>query len=190
MEGRRLDRHSWIAAGLDALLAAGPEAVAVQPLARAIGATKGSFYWHFAGRSDLLAAVLERWYEVDTERVIADVERHGGPPAERIRRLLARVTAAARQEPGELTLSAGDPQVAPMLARVTERRIAYVAALLVETGLDKRAARRRAILAYTAFLGHAQLARSAPGVLPRSPAARRALLDEEVTALIGRTAET
>ena len=36
-------------------------AVAVEPLARRLGVTKGSFYWHFANREALVAAAVTRW---------------------------------------------------------------------------------------------------------------------------------
>ena len=54
----RLSRDSWIDAALELLLQSGPDAVAVQPIARRLGTTKGSFYWHFSSRDDLLRATL------------------------------------------------------------------------------------------------------------------------------------
>ena len=51
----RTPRTSWIDEGLRALAAGGPEAVRIEPLARALGVTKGGFYWHFADRRALLA---------------------------------------------------------------------------------------------------------------------------------------
>jgi AcrR family transcriptional regulator len=61
----RLSRQSWLNAARIALLHQGPEAVAVEPLARALRVTKGSFYWHFRDRQDLLETLLAEW-EVET----------------------------------------------------------------------------------------------------------------------------
>ncbi len=55
----RLDADAWIAAAFDALAEGGIDAVRVEPLATALGITKGSFYWHFADRRALLDAMLE-----------------------------------------------------------------------------------------------------------------------------------
>ena len=57
----RLDAAAWIAAAFDALADGGIDAVRVEPLAKALGITKGSFYWHFADRRALLDAMLDAW---------------------------------------------------------------------------------------------------------------------------------
>ena len=44
----------WITAALEAMRRGGVEAVAVEAIAVKLGVTKGSFYWHFRDRSDLL----------------------------------------------------------------------------------------------------------------------------------------
>lgn len=175
-----LDRQSWITAALRALLRDGPSAVAVEPLARSLAATKGSFYWHFHSRDELLEATLDEWIRLTTDDVIAAMDELDVPPAERARRLFAMVIEASERHPGQLVLlaSADHPSVAAALDRATRRRIDYVAHLLRSAGLAAPIARRRAILAYAAYLGWAQLAHTTPGVLPRRGAARRALRDE------------
>ena len=57
----RLGRDDWIRAALDAIAAGGLAAVAVEPLARSLGVTKGSFYAHFSNRDELIEAALEAW---------------------------------------------------------------------------------------------------------------------------------
>jgi hypothetical protein len=69
-----------------------------------------------------------------------------------------------------LQASASHPLVAPTLDRVTERRLAYLTRLYTELGLSRARARDRGLLAYTAFLGHAQLAHATPGLLPQGRA--------------------
>lgn len=189
-EGRtqRLSREDWTAAALDALEQGGLAAVAIEPLATRLGATKGSGYWHFANRADLVTATLQRWEQDHTAAVIAQVER-GGAPAGRLRELLYLVMGHAGPNTVELALlaSAEDPQVAAALQRVTERRLGYLAGLFAELGFDADEARRRALLAYTTYLGHAQLARTAPAAVPVG-AQREAYLESVLAALIGGAA--
>jgi AcrR family transcriptional regulator len=167
---KRLSAADWTAAALDALATGGIGAIAVEPLAARLGTTKGSFYWHFAHREALLEAALREWERVDTEDVITLVEAvpdaHG-----RLHALLRTALAgdgSHRAGAIELALqpSAGHPLVAPALARVTRRRLDYLAALFVELGFRTPEAARRALLAYTAYLGHAQLAHATPEVAP------------------------
>jgi AcrR family transcriptional regulator len=60
MDDRRT-REDWLRAARLALLHKGPEGVRVEPLARDLGVTKGSFYWHFRDRGELLETLLVEW---------------------------------------------------------------------------------------------------------------------------------
>ncbi|HEY2239319.1 MAG TPA: helix-turn-helix domain-containing protein, partial [Streptosporangiaceae bacterium] len=82
----RTPASAWVEAGLEALGAGGPEAVRVDPLARALGVTRGSFYWHFADRDALLTELLNAWERAATDDVLERVERHGGDARARLRR--------------------------------------------------------------------------------------------------------
>lgn len=190
MTDARLAKQDWIDAALDVLLTSGPDAVAVQPLARRLGATKGSFYWHFATRDELLTETLARWEVVATDDVIALLEAMDASAAEKATRLFAHVMTASEKRPGELLLLAGadHPAIAAAVERATKRRLAYVAQLLRQTGLSADVARRRADLAYAAYLGHAQLAHAVPAVLPRTARGRRDLVAEMATTLLGHNA--
>ncbi len=186
MPDTRLNRDNWIDAAVEALLREGPDGVAVQPLARQLGATKGSFYWHFASRDDLLRAALARWEAVATDDVIAAVEAAADTPGGRAALLIAEVTARSQERPGELLLLAGTahPDVGDAVERVTQRRIDYLARVLRASGLTQAVAARRATLGYAAYVGNAQLAHAVPAVLPASARGRRALATETVDALL------
>src|ERR1700761_2471100 len=175
-----LTAADWAAAALDALLAEGPAGVAVQPLARRLGTTKGSFYWHFESRDELLRAALARWQDVATGDVIRRTEAASDDPREKARLLFGWVTASSPEHPGQLRLlaAADHPDVSAALNRATRRRVAYVARLLREAGQPSGVATRRATLAYATYLGHAQLAHFTPGLLPATSKGRRELLDE------------
>src|SRR5215207_3899623 len=83
----RTPRSNWIDEGLRALAAGGPDAVRIEPLARALGVTKGGFYWHFEDRGALLAEMLDTWERVSIDEVIERVEGEGGDARSRLRRL-------------------------------------------------------------------------------------------------------
>lgn len=183
----RRTQDDWTDAALDVLLNEGPDAVAVQPIARRLGATKGSFYWHFSSRDALLRAALARWEVVATDDVIAEIEASPGSPVEKVKRLFDHVTASSEQHPGQLLLlgCAGQPDVTAALERTTTRRIGYVSRLLRDTGLTPAVADLRATLAYAAYLGHAQLAHTTPAALPRTSRARKELIEELAAVLLG-----
>jgi AcrR family transcriptional regulator len=181
--GRRLSADDWTSAALAALVEGGVAAVAVEPLAMRLGATKGSFYWHFRNRDALLAATLERWERLETDDVITRVEIEDDPRA-RLRALYLLATGGlpgrSRSAEPALQAAVAHPLVAPALARVTRRRLDYLGAQFTALGLPPRAARHRALLAYTAYLGHGQLVRTAPDLTPDDLGA---YADEVVAAL-------
>jgi AcrR family transcriptional regulator len=72
--GASLARADWIAAARALLVAEGVEAVKVTRLAEALGVTRGSFYWHFADRADLLDALLDQWARLNTRAVVEAAE--------------------------------------------------------------------------------------------------------------------
>ncbi len=175
---RRLSRADWVAAGLSALLANGPEAVAIEPVAAALGATKGSGYWHFANRQALLEAVLEQWHSTTTVDLIAHVEWEGGSPRDRLRHLLAIVTTAAQSSPGEqLVVASQDHTVRGAVERSVAARMGYLRQLSRESGSSTAQARTRATVAYSTYLGYAALCAATPAVIPRSRADRRQMLE-------------
>lgn len=151
--------------------------MAVEPLARAVGTSKGSFYWHFEDRNALLEATLEMWERRDTDRVIESLDE-SQDAVTRLRALLQLTFRSVldRSEGGagtvELALqaSASQPLVYRTLERVTTRRLDLLTKLYVELGLPRARARHRALLAYTAYLGHAQIAHATPELLPRGRA--------------------
>ncbi len=184
----RLSRDDWTAAALAALSEGGTAAVAIEQLATRLGATKGSAYWHFPNREALLRATLARWEAEYTEAVI-DLLEAEADLAVRLRRLLASVLEHRQGSAIELALlaSADDPLVRAALRRVSERRINYLAEQFRELGVAPAQARHWAVLSYSAYLGHAQLARTAAGSVPSGPRAAREYLDVAMQALLAGT---
>jgi len=185
----RLSRDDWIAAALAAIADGGLAAVAVEPLAVRLGATKGSFYWHFENRDALVDAAIRRWEKETTTDVAEEITSARDAPASQFRRLVTGVIERAEQDRvgPALLASAAHPAVAPALQRVTAARLNLIAMVLRRVGFPPAEARRRALLAYSAYLGHAQLAHSTPGVLPATRAGRRSYLNEAMSALTSRS---
>jgi AcrR family transcriptional regulator len=161
----RLDREAWIAAGLSALEEGGVPAVSAAAIAKALGVTRGSFYWHFSSREELLQAVLERWERDHSDAVLDDLERIRDPH-ERLRLLIA----AATSKPPSIFIrlleaQRTEPAVAAVLERSRERRVAFVAEAYREAGAAPAAARRRALAAYALYVGLAQLIDAEPDLL-------------------------
>ncbi len=167
----RLSAADWTAAALQVLAEGGLAAVAVEPLAARLGATKGSFYWHFKDRLELIEAALAQWEQRGTEDVIAAADAETDAVT-RLRELLRLVLGGVERQPAvggvELSLqaTANHPLVAPVLARVTRRRLGYLTRLFSELGFAPAEASRRGLLAYTAYLGHAQLAHATSELVP------------------------
>jgi AcrR family transcriptional regulator len=171
----RLDRDDWITAGLDALERGGLEAVAVVPLARSLGVTRGSFYWHFTSREELVEAILERWEREHGTDVLAAVAAIEDPRA-RLREILGRAVLKPPTYFARLLDAGGsDPLVAATLERVAAARLAVLAKAYRECGLTAPEARRSALIAYAAYAGLARLPQAGAGAL--SDRDRRALAD-------------
>lgn len=181
----RLSRQAWVQAALEAIARGGLAAVAIVPLAKQLDATKGSFYWHFSNREALITAALADWEQSHTAAVIAEIEAASEDPLRQLRLLFKRVTELAGRDRIELALlaTADDPTVQPVLDRVTRRRIEFASELFQRLGFSRAQAGRRGRLAYTAYLGYAQLLHSTPQLLPYTEAARRVYLDDVLAAL-------
>jgi AcrR family transcriptional regulator len=184
----RLTQQNWAEAALEAIADGGLAAVAVVPLAERLGATKGSFYWHFPSREALIEAALAAWEQTTTSAVIAEIEAASDDPLQQLRLLFKRVTELAARDRIELALlaTADHPTVRPVLERVTRRRIDFAAELFQRLGFPRAEARRRALLAYSGYLGHAQLVHATPQLLPQTPTARRAYFNDVIAALTFR----
>ena len=159
-----LNAADWSRAALDAIADRGVEHVTVEGLARHLGVTKGSFYWHFADRSALVVSALELWEQLGT-RDIVDRLQHVRDPKARLRALFATVFGDVVDGPADAALMAriDDPVVGPTVRRVTAARVAFLEEVYRELGLSPTRAAARARIAYSTYVGHLQVRRSMPG---------------------------
>jgi AcrR family transcriptional regulator len=178
-----LSAEAWAEAALDAIARGGVSALAVEPLAKELGVTKGSFYWHFSNREALLDVALDLWERRETEAVFAKVRRED--PRLRIEALFREVTGNRRTSPLYLALSAAsnDPRIGSTVRRVAERRLGFLAECFTALGLGEEDARRRAIMAHALYLGMLQLQRDARHALPRAGEVQR-FVEEAVGLLV------
>jgi AcrR family transcriptional regulator len=154
---RRLQRGEWVEAALRRLAAGGIEEVRVELIARDLGVTKGSFYWHFKDRAELLEAVLQEW-EATTDRVIESAAE-ATTAAERMTRFNELVTAWAADadeaalENAVLAWAQRDAAVAERVAAVEAIRTQNAELLLSELGFPPAEAAAWAEIGYTTVVG-------------------------------------
>jgi AcrR family transcriptional regulator len=128
----RTPRSRWIEEGLRAIAAGGPDAVRVETLARALGVTKGGFYWHFEDRRALLGEMLDEWERVGVDEVIARVELEGGDARTRLRRLFELASRSGELLRIDLAVrdwARRERAVAKRVRRVDNRRMDYLRSL-------------------------------------------------------------
>ena len=182
-----LDRHVWTEATLHAIAAEGLQGVVVETLARTLGVTKGSFYWHFANRAALLSAAVARW-ETSETRMLGPV---AGTISDVGRRLLV-LTQRAHCEPRlrltrAFNAAVGHPLVGPAVARVARSRVSFLAECLAAMGMDKAEAMQDAQIAYASYLGAAEM--SAIGVGAQTRRELRVLVQRTIARLLPGTWE-
>lgn len=172
----KLGPEHWVRAGFDALVRGGVEAVRVEPLAAGLGVTKGSFYWHFVDRGDLLRRMLARWEGEGTHQIIERLRGSGAPAREQLTLLMAicRESAHGSLEGAVRAWGATSPEAGEAVARVDRTREGFVEGLLREMGLSAASARHRTRALYLALLG--EFARTASGAEPTSPSVWEELL--------------
>jgi AcrR family transcriptional regulator len=160
---QRLSPDDWARAALDAIAADGVEAVSVEGLARQLGVTKGSFYWHFADRSALVAAALDLWEQRGTGDII-DALRTITDPAARLKALFEQSFGARADGPVDaaLMVHADDPVVGPVVRSVSAQRVAFLEETFRDLGLTPARAAARARITYSTYVGHFQVTRSLP----------------------------
>ena len=153
--GDQLSAQDWVRQGLKTLAKSGFTALKAEPLAKALGVSRGSFYWHFADISAFHAAVLKHWREIAAEAIIADVEASAGHE-DPLRVLLRRVFGERLAiENAVRTWASVDPAARSAVQAIDRRRLGYVERLLRASGHAPKVARSRAHILYWAFVGFA-----------------------------------
>ena len=154
----QLDRGNWIESAIDVLARDGLGGLRIEVLAKRCGVTKGSFYWHFKDRQDLLTAMLEYW----KEGRLRDIEKTTSVTPGREREQLhfaIEVYGASRNRKGmaiELAVrdwARRDPQAATFVEAVDLYRLECTRKLFVAAGLTDAEAKSRSLLLYACVFG-------------------------------------
>lgn len=159
----RLSPQDWIDAAFELLVQRSVDAVNVDALAKNLGVTRGSFYWHFTDRNDLLVRLLESWRASATQQIISRFERAGAEPRELIRELLSlpfRGRAASQAAAIELAIRAWarrDDMARRSVDAVDSERLSYVAQCFSALGFDIKEARSRGFILYAYELAESLL---------------------------------
>ena len=166
-ERKTLTRADWTGAALDALARDGLRAVAVEPLAERLGATKGSFYWHFRDRNALLEAAVTHWERTATDDLIARLEDIDDA-AERARATVGWVAESDRDMQIFMVLlwNADHPVIGPVISRILTKRMAFSLRVREQCGEDAEQARLSMMYAYSVLLGLQLLRRASPQLVP------------------------
>jgi AcrR family transcriptional regulator len=135
----RLTRDDWLMTGLTALCEGGPGTLGAEPLARRVGATKGSFYWHFDDVPGFHAALLSLW-QTDAETALLTAD--GATDTARLRATAQTIadsttsnSPALRSEPAIRAWAQGNALAARVVAGVDEIRLARLNDLLAACGI-------------------------------------------------------
>ncbi|HEX8005349.1 MAG TPA: TetR/AcrR family transcriptional regulator [Trebonia sp.] len=151
----RTPRDEWIKQGLRALADGGPDAVRIDSLAKALGVTRGGFYWHFDDRGALLQAMLDTWEQATTAEVAQRLDSEGGDVSATLRRLFALTS------PGVLKIDLAirdwarrEPTLTQRLRRVDNRRMDYLRRLFGGCCPDPGEAEARSLLAFSLLIGN------------------------------------
>ena len=150
----RLSREAWLDHALDRLRADGFTSLKADPLAKSLGVSRGSFYWHFEDLAVFHGAVLEHWLQVSVLSVVEQLESNGLAPADRLQSLIETAAAGSRDlERAVRAWSLADPAVREAVELVDQQRIAYLEQLFAELGVAKKERTTRALRLYLASLG-------------------------------------
>jgi len=160
MTAPRLTPEDWIAAAFRRLGKGGIASVRAEAVARDLGVSKGSFYWHFKDLPDLRRRMLGHWEDQGTARIITLTRgTEARPAAQQLRALLELATSDLADPYGGLSTEAAirdwartDPLAAQVQTRADQTRLAFLTGLLQAMGqADDQAARvaRLTLMAYT-----------------------------------------
>jgi AcrR family transcriptional regulator len=183
----KLSADDWLLAAIAAMASGGVENVKIERLAKNLGTSKGSFYWHFKDRPDLLNQLIRYWVTNGTQAIMDASERSKQNPSDKLRSLFK---IAVEDPVGSLTSAQGemairswatnDQAIGKVVAKTDEQRIQYVAHLLQAHGHSAKEARLQSHQLYLMLLGFYAQASYAANL---NEDARQALLNQVETLL-------
>lgn len=172
----RLSREDWLRFAMKTLATSGHGALKADTLARGLGVSRGSFYWHFADLAAFQTALLEDWRSRYSEGIIDALATEGTPRVKLIKLLERSIGADPSLERALRAWAVADDAARRVIDETDAMRLAYLEALLRDHGVASEAVALRARIAYWAYLGQAMLSE-------RPPASMCAEAASEITAM-------
>lgn len=149
---RQLSREDWLRAALSTLQYRGVEGIKIVGLARDLGVTSGSFYWHFKDLNDLLTSALEFWEVELTDNIMIQAREFEGPAEDRILNLMTEVVRndAAAPDHAISVWARRDPTAIAVYQRTLEKRFGFASWMFEQVGFkdDDAVLRGRLLVAY------------------------------------------
>lgn len=147
----RLNGDDWIAAGFLALTRDGPKALKAEPLARELGTTKGSFYWHFKDLPEFHSLLIREW-EAASIAAVEQIQHSGDDPVHRLHQLGNGPDNGSSTRDHAMRIWAKErDEVAAAVARVDTLRLHHLQTTLTELDLPNPDFARIVYGAYTGF---------------------------------------
>ena len=154
-----LSRDAWLDAAGAAIAEGGFDDVRVLTLAKRLGVTRGSFYWHFSDHAELIVSFLDRWRDRRLSELVY-LSESGDDKGTELRRIFGLVltepawnTRQMRVELAVRDFARRDAHAARIVAEVDRARIEHCAALLRKTMTNQEQAYDLALLLYVATIG-------------------------------------
>ncbi|KUH96742.1 TetR family transcriptional regulator [Mycolicibacterium acapulense] len=177
----RLSVDDWIQAGYEILAEQGIKALKLDALCERVGATKGSFYWHFPDMAGYRSALVRAWGEVrdDDRRHFAALSDL--PPRERLSQMMSALVDARHRtlERAMREWARTDEEVAAGVRASDRRVLEAVRQAFVEDGFDPDEADLRANATFAAGIGFLHL--SGAKASSKAAARRERFLDIMLT---------
>jgi AcrR family transcriptional regulator len=154
----QLGRDEWVSGATELMAKLGIDGVRIEVLAKSLGVTKGSFYWHFKDRKDLLDRLLEVWREGRIRDIEKQTALTPGKEREQARHLID-VYSAARNRKGmaiELAIrdwARRDAGAAEIVAGVDAHRLECTRKLFRTIGYAEKEAKARSLMLYANVFG-------------------------------------
>lgn len=145
---KHLTRESWVIAAIETLAQEGIGSVTILQLAEKLDITRGSFYYHFKHREDLLEAMLEYWYYEWTIKIKTDLDALAIEPTAKLLALirLIRLNKAAYYDSAFRAWALHDPKARSMVKKTDDIRLSYIRKLFEGSGFKGIDAENRARL--------------------------------------------
>ncbi len=160
MKQNKLSVDDWLKAAFRTLTRGGPSSIKAEVIARDLGVSKGSFYWHFKNVPSLKSNMLSHWSEEATQAIITELEQASTDPQDKLR-ILVSISTSNRSTPygGPMVEAAirdwarYDSSVSSIVKQVDATRINYVEKLFQKCDLKKEQSKQAARILYSSLIG-------------------------------------